>query len=96
MVAEQLWTWLDGDYSKLENNYRIEKTGDFAIRVTPAEKEVPNIIQDISIVFDSDNRQPKSVTITETGGDETLITFSAYQLNPSLPDSTFTQCFPFE
>lgn len=93
MVAEQLWTWLDGDYSKLQNNYKIEKTGESAISVRPVNKPTSDIIQDIAIVFDRESRQPESVTIREPGGDETFIIFSAYQLSPSIPESTFTECF---
>lgn len=93
MVAEQLWTWLDGDYSKIQNDYKIEKTGESAIAVRPLNKPTSDIIQDIAIVFDSKSRQPESVTITEPGGDETFITFSNYQLNPTIPESTFTECF---
>lgn len=95
MVAEQLWTWLDGDYSKLHDKYQIEKTGDSAIQVKPKNSS-SEFIQDISIVFDKVTRQPESVTIKETGGDETSISFFSYQLSPSIPDSTFTQCFPLE
>ncbi len=93
MVAEQLWTWLDGDYSKLEKEYAIKITGESAILVTPQKQNTSNIIKNISIAFDSENRQPKSVTILEQGGDETLITFNDYQLSPTLPNSTFTKCF---
>ncbi len=93
MVAEQLWTWLDGDYSRLEKEYAIKKTGDSAILVTPKNQKTSNLIKNISIVFDGENRQPKSVTILEPGGDKTLITFNDYQLSPTLPDTTFTTCF---
>lgn len=94
MVAEQLWTWLNGDYSKLGNDYTINISGESAIIVTPVNKETSTIIKDISIVFNKKNRQPESVTIREPGGDETSIAFSAYRLSPSIPDSTFTICFP--
>ncbi len=93
MVAEQLWTWLDGDYSRLEKEYAIKKTGDSAILVTPENQKTSNLIKNISIVFDGQNRQPKSVAILEPGGDKTLITFNDYQLSPTLPDTTFTTCF---
>lgn len=93
MVAKQLWTWLDGDYSKLKNDYSIKKTGESSILVTPEEEQTSDLIKNIAIVFDTNNRQPKSVTILEPGGDETLITFRAYQLSPMLSETTFTTCF---
>ncbi len=93
MVAEQLWTWLDGDYSRLKHEYNIEKTDESAILVTPFRQPTSDLIKDISIVFDKENRQPLSVTIREPGGDETFIAFSAYKLSPVIPQSTFRQCF---
>ncbi len=93
MVAEQLWTWLAGDYSKLKADYTLEKSGESSILVTPLDSQTANIIQNISIDFDENNMQPQSVLVREPGGDETSITFSAYKLNPVIPQSTFTHCF---
>lgn len=42
VVAEQLWLWLGGDYSSLENRYLLEKKGEASLLVTPLQKRMQN------------------------------------------------------
>lgn len=96
VVAEQLWSWLNNDYGKLEKQYSIEIASERSLRITPAERSTSEFIKSITITFDSTNSHPKLVVIDETGGDSTRIEFSEYVLNPPLPQSTFTRCYQSE
>ena len=91
-VAEQLWLWLGGDYSRLDVLYRMEKTGPNTLTITPKEEGVAKFISAIAITFNKANRQPEKVEIAEPGGDSTTINFQSYVLNSSTPDILFTVC----
>ena len=93
MVAEQLWTWLNGDYSRLTKDYSVAHPAADTLVVTPLSNETADVITSISIIFDKDSRQPKEVLITEPDADTTHIAFMDHILNPSLPPPTFTQCY---
>jgi outer membrane lipoprotein-sorting protein len=94
MVAEQLWTWLNGNYKKLEDTYVVTLQAPSSLLMTPKDPGVAGFIQSIAITFNSRNRQPDLVEITEPGGDKTRIRFDAFALNTPLPASTFSQCAP--
>lgn len=96
MVAEQLWIWLEGDYTKLEKDYLIAQTGISTLRITPLAEQTATIIEAITLIFDETSRQPNSVTIAEPAGDITIIDFSEHDLEPLLPDELFTQCYGSE
>ncbi len=91
-VAEQLWLWLGGDYSRLEFLYNMEKTGPNTLAITPKEEAVAKFITTIAITFNKTARQPEKVEIAEPGGDSTTISFQSYVLNSSTPDILFTVC----
>jgi outer membrane lipoprotein-sorting protein len=91
-VAEQLWLWLGGDYSRLSDLYLMEKSGPSALRITPKNKAVAEYISTVTITFSSAGRQPEKVEITEPGGDTTVIGFASYVLNRNTPDVLFTLC----
>lgn len=91
-VAEQLWLWLGGDYSRLESLYRMEKSGPDSLKITPKEEGMAKFISTITITFDTTNRQPEKVEIAEPGGDATVITFQSYVLNSNTPEVLFTVC----
>lgn len=91
-VAEQLWLWLGGDYSRLESLYHMEKSGPSSLKITPKEEGVAKFISAITITFNTTSRQPEKVEIAEPGGDATVITFQSYVLNSNTPDVLFTVC----
>lgn len=91
-VAEQLWLWLGGDYSRLEFLYKMEKSGPSSLTITPKEEAVTKFINTITITFNKTSRQPEKVEIAEPGGDSTVISFQSYVLNSNTPDVLFTVC----
>jgi len=93
MVAEQIWTWADGDYERLKNKYRIRLVDDNAIELIPADT-TGNVIQTIRVTFDQKTLQPSTVLVQERGGDSTKISFYDYLLNQPVDDALFTTCSP--
>lgn len=91
-VAEQLWLWLGGDYSKLNAMYRMEKVGDSSLRITPKEQAMLDYISSITITFSKTSRQPEKVEIVDPGGDTTVMHFHAYVLNGNVSDTLFSSC----
>lgn len=92
MVATQLWTWLNGDYTQLKDDYLIEKTNVSSITITPKKETTAQYIEAITITFEETTKQVMKVSISEPGGDITHIVFTNYLLNPKLPESTFSHC----
>ncbi|MFH0785680.1 MAG: outer-membrane lipoprotein carrier protein LolA [Pseudomonadota bacterium] len=90
-VAEQLWLWLGGDYSKLSDKYNMASS-DNSLIITPKEQATAEYIGAVTITFDAATKQPEQVLIAEPGGDSTLIRFKSYVLNGSIPDSLFSNC----
>ncbi len=91
-VAEQLWLWLGGDYSRLKASYDLAKSGPSALRITPKEQRVSEYISAITITFHETSRQPEKVEIADPGGDTTILSFQAYVLNNDIPDVLFSLC----
>ncbi len=96
MVAEQLWTWLNGNYKKLEDTYAVSLRAPSSLLITPKDQGVAGFIQSIAITFSTESRQPELVEITEPGGDKTIIRFHDFIFNVQLPAATFTQCSSHE
>ena len=96
MVAEQLWTWLNGNYKKLEDTYTVSLRAPSSLLITPKDHGVAAFIQSIAITFSTESRQPELVEITEPGGDKTIIRFHGFIFNTQLPAATFTQCSSHE
>lgn len=92
MVAQQLWTWLDGRYGTLAEEYRLQLVAPATIAITPRKAQVAEFIDHITIFFDPATKQPRKVEIVEPGGDLTRILFRDYRLNPSLAEALFAQC----
>lgn len=91
-VAEQLWLWLGGDYSRLNVLYRMEKSGDSSLRITPKEQAMLDYISSITITFSKTSRQPEKVEIVDPGGDTTIMSFHSYVLNGNVSDALFSSC----
>ncbi|MEN8140721.1 MAG: outer membrane lipoprotein carrier protein LolA [Thermodesulfobacteriota bacterium] len=92
LVAEQLWTWLDGNYTKLGETYDVKQQGDATLVITPKDAAMASFIATITITFARENRQPELVKISEPGGDMTLIRFHDYNLDAHLPKKLFVEC----
>lgn len=90
-VAEQLWLWLGGDYSKLNEKYHMASQ-DTSLIITPKEQATAEYIGAVTITFNAATKQPEKVLIVEPGGDSTLISFTSYELNGSVPEILFSQC----
>ncbi len=92
IVAEQIWSWLNNDFTNLSKHNTIEKTGETTLRISPTNTAPGQWQATISITFDQDTFHPQKVVITEPEGDLTKIMFSDYLFNTDVPLSTFTQC----
>lgn len=92
MVAEQLWLWLGGDYSKLNILYNLEKKDDATLYILPKDEGTAEFIESVSIFFNSVSLQPERVEIAEPGGDLTVIRFINPVTNRTLPETLFTAC----
>jgi outer membrane lipoprotein-sorting protein len=90
-VAEQLWLWLGGDYSKLQEKYEMS-TKETALIITPKDKKAAEYIGSITITFNRESKQPDSVVITESGGDRTEMIFNSYVLNGPIAEDNFNKC----
>jgi outer membrane lipoprotein-sorting protein len=94
MVAEQIWTWLDGDYARLQSKYDITLTGEMAIELVPRNSGFAEEITSVTVEFDKQNLHPKTIKIMEAEGDSTLIRFARYRLNEPVADNLFSSCYP--
>ena len=90
-VAEQLWLWLGGDYSRLGDKYGMESRGTSLI-ITPKDQATMEYMRAVTITFSGDSKQPEKVLIDEPGGDSTLISFKAYSINKVFPEAFFSSC----
>ncbi|PHR30229.1 MAG: cell envelope biogenesis protein LolA [Desulfotalea sp.] len=92
IVAEQLWLWLGGDYSKLGEAFFLQKKGADSLIITPKNPSMAEYIQTVTITFDQTTMQPARVEILEPGGDLTRLLFSDYTFNIDFPEQLFTRC----
>ena len=92
MVAEQLWLWLGGDYSKLNTLYDLEKREEATLFILPKDKGTAEFIESVSIIFNSTSLQPEQVQIAEPGDDLTVIRFINPVINGPLPEALFSAC----
>ncbi len=94
MVAEQIWTWVDGDYARLRNKYDITLKNDREIELVPQGGEFANVITAVRVTFDDQSLQPETIHVLESEGDSTIIRFDAYRLNQPVDERLFTTCYP--
>jgi outer membrane lipoprotein-sorting protein len=92
LVAEQLRTWASGDYRRLQGDFTLELEVGPALRLTPRQAGLASFLNRIVVTFDQVTLQPTRVEIIEEGGDNTVISFGSYLLNPSLPAELFSEC----
>jgi outer membrane lipoprotein-sorting protein len=92
-VAEQLWLWLGGDYSKLGGGYELHSEGDSLI-IRPKDEKTREYVEKITITFNRQTLQPQRVVIDEPGGDATLLHFTATDQGGDVDPALFTRCSP--
>lgn len=93
LLAEQLWSWLSGDYSKLQDKFNLtEQHSPPVLTITPKTENSDRMFKEISIRLAPGLLHPTSITIRTTGEDRTLLYFKDYKLNRSLADSLFLNC----
>ena len=93
MVSKQIWTWVNGSYATLQEQYRMVllEQGPCLV-LTANDPKIARAISSVKISFNPDSLQPTTVRIQEPGGDHTVISFSDFILNQSLDRSLFTKC----
>ncbi len=91
MVAQQLWTWLDGRYAKFADLYELALQDKSTLLVTPKDADMAQFIARVVISFDVTTLQPAKVEIIEPGGDMTRLLFGSYQLG-ALDPRLFEEC----
>ena len=94
MVAEQIWTWVDGNYARLRSKYEITLSAEHEIKLIPQKSEFADTITSVRVTFDSQSLQPETIHIQETEGDSTTIRFTDYRLNRPVDDTLFSTCYP--
>ncbi|MBW1719827.1 MAG: outer membrane lipoprotein carrier protein LolA [Deltaproteobacteria bacterium] len=93
MVSKQIWTWVNGSYATLQEQYRMVllEPGPCLV-LTANDPKIARAISSVKISFNPDSLQPTTVRIQEPGGDHTIISFSDFILNQPLDQSLFTRC----
>ena len=94
LVAGQLRTWTNGNYRDLLGDFVLELGAGPSLILKPRQKGLASFLNRIVVAFDPDSLQPVRVEIHEEGGDRTVISFSAYRLNPALAPELFSACRP--
>lgn len=94
MVADQIWTWVDGDYGRLQSRYDVSQVEDYAILLVPLTGEFADVITSITVKFSEQTLQPVIILVQEKEGDSTTIRFNDYRLNEQVSDDLFSSCYP--
>jgi len=92
MVSEQLRTWTSGGYRDLQGDFALELESGPVLGLKPRQAGLASFLNRIVVTFDPETLQPVRVEIVEQGGDNTVISFSNYRLNPALPPELFSGC----
>ncbi|MEA1992757.1 MAG: outer membrane lipoprotein carrier protein LolA [Thermodesulfobacteriota bacterium] len=93
MVSKQIWTWVNGSYTTLQEQYHmVLLEPDPCLVLTANDPKISRAISSVKISFNPDSLQPTTVRIQEPGGDHTVISFSDFILNQPLDQSLFTRC----
>jgi outer membrane lipoprotein-sorting protein len=89
-IFTQLRRWFSGRFSELRANYgvAIAGTNPLALRFTPQDA-TRKVIAGIVVVLRDDTRYIQRVTIEETSGDRTVITFTNTVLNSTIDASVW-------
>lgn len=90
-AARQLWAWLDGAYTRLQQEYDMTLVGPETLQLHPKVRQLQKVVNTIEIKFDK-TLQPARVEIMETDGSRTVIAFYDYLLNIDPAESLFETC----
>jgi len=93
MVSKQIWTWVNGSYAILQEQYRVVllEQGPCLV-LTANDPKIARAISSVKISFNPYSLRPTTVRIQEPGGDHTIISFSDFILNQPMDQSLFTRC----
>jgi len=100
MVTGQIATWLQGRFRDKSDIYELSAIAGAhtVVILTPRNEQIKKHIAAIELGLSEEKNRVNSVTIRESGGDYTHMTFSNQERDISLPDRTFdtTGSMPFE
>jgi len=92
MIAKQLLAWARLDTDWLQSRYRIELLSEQPVtfKLFPRDPGEAGFIASLQIRFAADLGYVETVTMSEQGGDETLLRFEEVRLNQKLPPDAFS------
>ncbi len=90
LVAEQLFAWAGGDFTRLRQQYRISvlNAAPVVLRLEPLAA-ASGFLDYLRVAFAADGRHVEVVEVHEKDGDFTRIRFIDTRLNLPLPADTF-------
>ena len=91
-ALDQMRVWFSGSYSSLQTDYvvRVVSENPVELEFVPRESNfVRKFIRGVSVGFREDERYLKWIRITEIGGDTSMMSFDATELNPKLDPRDF-------
>lgn len=62
---------------------------DFEIRLVPKEESVARAVSELHVLISKESGLPVRITTLDSGGDETVVTFTHTDVNPEIDDSAF-------
>jgi outer membrane lipoprotein-sorting protein len=92
MVVRQMQDWFGGAYRSMLGEYsvRVVDVEPVSLEFTPRQGGLTQqVIESVSVVFESDERYIREIHIMEKGGDSTLLTFTDTQLNAPIDSSAW-------
>jgi hypothetical protein len=92
VVIRQMRGWFSGAYRSMlgEYNLRVVDVEPISLEFTPRQGGLAQqLIESVSVVFESDERYIRQIYILERGGDSTLLTFADTLLNTPIDSSAW-------
>lgn len=89
VLAVQILASVRADFSPLLKEYRIGVAAESPVTLL-LEPLTPNaFVERVTVTFSKTTEYVESVTVRETGGDQTVFRFTDVEVNRPLPDGTF-------
>jgi len=89
VLAVQILASVRADFSPLLKEYRISVAAESPVTLL-LEPLTPNaFVERVTVTFSKKTEYVESVTVRETGGDQTVFSFTDVEVNRPLPDGTF-------
>jgi outer membrane lipoprotein-sorting protein len=92
VAIQQMRDWFSGAYRSMLGEYsvRIVEEDPVSLRFIPLETAFASqVVESVTVVFESDERYVRQIHIVEKGGDSTLLTFVDTLLNTSIAPSAW-------